>query len=143
MSNIVTWQGRQYLRRIRFYVAKVTRSATASAQFTATITTDPNADAPFLLSSLHASDTADGKDLTNQEPWLCQIRDNQASYQWSETPTPRDAMFGDRITGGILPVEVPILGNTQISITVQNAAANMTAGDAYLTLRGFQLMPLK
>lgn len=142
MSNIVNWQGRDFIRKPRYYTVRITRDATASKQFTGLITTDPNQAAPFLLSSIHAADTADGKALTSQEQWLMQIRDNQQAYQWSDSILPREAVAGDRITGGILPVEIPILGNTQISFTVQNAAAGMTAGDAFITLRGFQLVPL-
>ena len=140
-GNVVEWQGRKYVRKIRSYTGKVTRDATASKQFTVTINTDPNQGLPFLLSSLHLADTADGKALTSQEQLLVQIRDNQQAYQWGDL-APREALFGDRITGGILPTEIPVAGNTQISVTVQNAAVGMTAGDCYITFKGCHLVPL-
>lgn len=141
-GDIVTLGNINFRRKVRWYTVNIVRSAVAGAQFpNQQVQIDPNL-APFLLTSLHAADTADGKPITSQEAWFIQASDNENSYQWCDGPVERSSMFGSREFGFNLPDAVSLRANTRITFTLTNMDAAPTAGTATITLRGWQLIPL-
>ena len=141
MFNIVEIGGKKYFKKFREYPLKLTRTAVANAVFTGSIQTEPS-EAPFLLTSIHGEDTADGGTITTIVPWLVSVQDNQSAYYWADGYVPRLTMCGGREFGNQFPEEVPIRGNTRLTVSIQNPTAAPAAGDAYFTLRGWALIPL-
>lgn len=141
MGDIVQLGNQQFRRKARWYTLTIVRDATASKNFTGQIQIDPNL-APFILTSLHAADTADGKPLTSQEAWLIQASDNENGYIWADSFVERSSFFGSREFGYNLPDSWAIRANTRISWTLQNMAAGPTAGNAIITMKGWQLIPM-
>lgn len=139
--GMVTINGVTFRKKVRIFTAKITRTALANAQFQGVIQLDTGP-TPFLLSKLHASDTADTDTTTNIEEWFCSITDNESGYNWTDGSIPRSTLFGFKEFGNQLPMEVPLRSNTRVSITIQNQAAGVAAGDAHLSLVGWQLFPL-
>lgn len=146
MSNVqnpgvVYVDGKPYRKKVRFYTVKITRTAVVNAQFTGQIQINPTP-FPFLMQSIHIGDTADGNATTSQEDFLVSAVDNESGYQWTDSFVPRSAFAGYREFGLQMPEEVPIRSNTRVTINIQNKAAAATAGDAYVTLRGWELWAL-
>lgn len=140
MASIVTINGKAFRKKFREYTLSLVRSAVVGATFTGSIQIEPS-EAPFILTSLHAEDTADGTTLTTQEPWLASLQDNESAYFWNDGFGSRTSLFGGREFGNQLNEEVFIRGNTRLSIAVQNRAAGAVAGTAQLSLRGWNLIP--
>lgn len=140
-GDVVELDGAYYRRKLRWYCLRLVRTAVVNAQFTGTILIDPG-NAPFLLTSLHAADTADGVALTSQEPWLVQATDNENGFLWCDGICPRESMFADRIFGYQPPDVSALRANTRIQLTITNRAAGAIIGNADITLRGWTLIPL-
>ena len=140
-GDVIELDGMYFRRKLRWYLLNLVRSAVVNAQFTGTILIDPGM-APFLLTSLHADDTADGVALTSQEPWLVQATDNENGFLWTDNLCPRSSMFGDRILGCQPPDLSAIRANTRIQFTITNRAAGAVAGTASIGLRGWTLIPM-
>ena len=140
-GDVIELDGLFYRRKMRWYTLRLVRTNVVNAQFTGTILIDPG-NAPFLLTSLHAEDSADGVALTSQEPWLVQATDNENGYLWSDGQCPRSSMFSDRIFGYQPPDLSAIRANTRIQFTITNRAAGAVVGNADITLRGWTLIPL-
>jgi hypothetical protein len=140
-GDVVELDGSYYRRKLRWYVLRLVRSAVVDAQFTGTVLIDPG-NAPFLMTSLHANDTADGVALGSQEDWLVQATDNENGYLWSDGQCPRAAMFGDRILGYQPPDLSAYRAGTRIQFTIINKAAAAVAGNATISLRGWTLIPM-
>lgn len=139
--GIVTINGVAFRKKPRIFSTTIPRSGVASANFSQAIQIDTGP-TPFLLSSLHAADTADTDVLTNQEAWLCSITDNESGYNWCDGLVERATLFGGRELGNQFPMEIPIRSNTRVTINIQNQAVGMVAGNAIIALRGWQLFPL-
>ena len=146
MSSIVTITvngvQKSFRKKFRMYTLSLVRTAVVSAAFTGSIQIEPS-EAPFILTSLHAEDTADGTTLTTLEPWLASLQDNESSYFWNDGFGPRTGLFGGREFGNQLNEEIYIRGNTRLSISVQNRAAGAVAGTAQISLRGWNLIPIQ
>lgn len=125
-------------KKFRIYALQLVRSAVADAMFTGSIQVDPGQD--FFMTSMHASDSADGSALGTQIAWLANAQDNEGGYIWSDGFAERSAFFSDRILGYQLPDVFPLKQNTRIQWTVKNPAAAPAAGTATLELRGYVLV---
>jgi hypothetical protein len=139
--GIITINGVPFRKKVRIFDVTIPRTGVASANFAGSIQLDTGP-TPFLLSSLHCADTADSDTLTAQEEFLVSITDNESGYNWCDGLIPRSAMFGYREFGNQFPMEVPLRSNTRIQIAIQNQAVGMAAGNATVSLRGWQLFPL-
>lgn len=131
---------REFKKKLRLYTLTLVRTGIVNASFQGSFQIDPGVE--FYLTSMHASDTADGVALTSQEPWLCQFQDNENGYLWSDGLVERSSFFADRVFGYQLPDAYLLRQNTRIQATVQNRAAGAVAGTAILVLRGYSLVPV-
>ena len=141
LRGVVEIQGKLYRKKIRVYDAQVARTAVASASFQGAIAINPTA-LPFMLQKIHVNDTADGNALTTQIDMFIGLVDNESGYNWTDGNVPRAALAGDRIFGFTLPEELPVRGNTQIKVNVQNPAVAPAAGTCTVSLIGYELWPL-
>lgn len=139
--GIITINGVPFRKKPRNFSVTIPRTAVVNAAFSGQIQLD-SGPTPFLLAGLHAADTADGAALTSQEPWLCSMTDNESGYNWTDGVVERSALFGGRELANSYPMEVPLRSNVRITVNIQNRAVGAVAGNAIITLRGWQLFPL-
>ena len=135
--EIVTIGNERFRKRPRFYSAQVVRSNVNGASFPFRINIEPGK--PFLLHTIHASDTSDGAAIGSQTDFLVSMQDNDSSYTWTDGLIPRACFFGGRELGNQLPDDVAIKGNTNLQGAIQNV--NTTAGTVTIVLRGWSLVP--
>lgn len=139
--GIVNINGRAYRKKIRIYDVDIVRSAVAGAQFSGVIQINPT-EVPFMLGKIHVNDSADTNTLTAQEDFFVSLQDNESGYNWTDGYTARACVAGDRTFGWTLPEELPVRGNTRITVGIQNKAAGPTAGTATVSLVGYELWPM-
>lgn len=141
MRGIVVVDNVPYRKKVRVYDVTIARTAVANAQFPGFININPT-ELPFMLQKIHANDSTDGAALTSQLDMFIGITDNESGYNWTDGNVPRAAIAGDRVFGYTLPEELPIRGNTKITIIVQNPAVAPAAGNLTLSLIGYELWKL-
>lgn len=135
--ELVNIGGQVFRKRPRVYSAQVARSNVAGASFPFRINIEPGF--PFLLHTLHASDSSDTTTITAQTDFLVSLQDNESSYNWTDGLIPRACLFGAREFGNQLPDDVMIKGNTQLLGNIQNTGT--TGGTLTIALRGWSLVP--
>jgi hypothetical protein len=141
LRGIVQIGDQFYRKKIRVYTANMARTAAAGAPFSGTININPTT-LPFMLQKIHVNDTTDSNTMNTQQDMFLGITDNESGYNWTDGLVPRATLAGDRVFGYTLPEELPIRGNTKISITGQNPAVAPSAGTCSLSLIGYELWPL-
>lgn len=141
LRGTVVLNGRTYRKKVRVYAVNIVRSAVVGAQFSGIIQVNPT-EVPFMLGKIQVNDSGDTNVLTTQEDFFVSMQDNESGYNWTDGLIPRAALAGDRTFGWTLPEELPIRGNTRITVGMQNKAAGAAAGTATVSLIGYELWPM-
>jgi hypothetical protein len=136
--------GQEFFLKQRFYVVELAHDAVADSNLSGTIQIDPGI--PFLLHTIHVSDTGDpttaAPGLEGQYENYFQFQDLTSGYLFSNIPVTRSSFAGSRQFPNRLPDEVIFLAGTRLQITATNPHTGAAATTSKVELEGWALYPV-